>query len=188
MAKWTARTSGCKRGPLSFSTRDLALKRSKNNRLWTFRFSVRLWHLCCGAADWPLIFHDFVDGCASSDAECDENIEGTSIFLRPCSRWSWISVGTVEDSPRHCLPLWWKAECQAQRLKVVHLIQIFGHWRNIAKYIGLENTTLERFSWRVQSDSDGGPPPYLENKKCVSTSHMRRDASWMHRDTRHIHS
>ena len=127
MAKWTARTSGCKRGPLSFSTRDLALKRSKNNRLWTFRFSVRLWHLCCGAADWPLIFHDFVDGCASSDAECDENIEGTSIFLRPCSRWSWISVGTVEDSPRHCLPLWWKAECQAQRLKVVHLIQIFGH-------------------------------------------------------------
>ena len=63
MATWTARTSGCKRGPLSFSTRDLVLKRSKNYRLWTFRFRVGLWPLGSCAADWPLIFDDFVDGC-----------------------------------------------------------------------------------------------------------------------------
>ena len=80
------------------------------------------------------------------------------------------------------------AKHNAWKLYTWFKFSVTVHWRNIAKYIGLENTTLERFSWRVQSDSDGGPPQYLENKKCVSTSHMRRDASWMHRDTRHIHS
>ena len=74
------------------------------------------------------------------------------IGLLPCSRLSWISVGTVEDSPGHCLPLWCKADCQTQRLQFVHLIQILVpvHWRNIAKYIGLENTTLQHCSWRVR--------------------------------------
>ena len=32
-----------------------------------------------------------------------------------------------------------------------------------------------------------GPPPYLEKRKCVSTSLMRSDASCMHQDTRHLH-
>ena len=32
---------------------------------------------------------------------------------------------------------------------------VTAHWRNIAKYIGLDNTTVEHFSWRVQSNSDG---------------------------------
>ena len=36
--------------------------------------------------------------------------------FRPCSRWSCTSVGTVKDSPGHCLPLWCKAECKTQRL------------------------------------------------------------------------
>ena len=107
MATWTARTSGCKRGPLSFSTRDLVLKRSKNYRLWTFRFRVRLSPLGCGAADWPLIFDDFLDRCASSDTESDENIEGTSstsmwhhqssplqqMELNQCGK---LSLGTVK--------------------------------------------------------------------------------------------
>ena len=32
-----------------------------------------------------------------------------------------------------------------------------------------------------------GPPPYLEKRKCVSTSLMRSDASCVHQDTRHLH-
>ena len=62
------------------------------------------------------------------------------------------------------------------------------YWRNIAKYIGLEKTTLEHFNWRVQSDSDGlhCPPPYVGKRKCVSTKDMQRGASSIHSNTRHI--
>ena len=32
-----------------------------------------------------------------------------------------------------------------------------------------------------------GPPPYLEKRKCVSSSRMRSAASCVHQDTRHLH-
>ena len=43
MVTWTARISGCKRGPLSFST--------KLHWWRTFSFRVLWWPLCCCAAD-----------------------------------------------------------------------------------------------------------------------------------------
>ena len=80
--------------------------------------------------------------------------------LRPCSRWRLIGVGTVEDSPWYCLPLWCKANCQTQT-KPASCTLDSNFWslcsgeiiRKIAKYTRENNTTLERCSRRVQSDS-----------------------------------
>ena len=47
------------------------------------------------------------------------------------------------------------AKHKACKLYTWFKFSVTGHCRNIAKYIGLENTTLECFSWRVPSDSDG---------------------------------
>ena len=69
-------------------------------------------------------------------------------------RWTLLPLCCKADSA---------ADCPTQSLQVVHLIQflVTGHRRNIAKYIGLENTTFEHCSWRVQSNSDlvARPPP-----------------------------
>ena len=95
------------------------------------------------------------------------------IGLRPCSRWSWISAGTVEDSPGYCLPLWCKADCQTQRLQVAHLIQILSHCA-LEKYSKIHRVGEEYNPWtllsdrKVQSDSDGVALSYpLSRKKKV---------------------
>ena len=55
---------------------------------------------------------------------------------------------------------------------------VTARWRNIAKYIELENATLERCSWRVQSDSCGVAPttctvlPLISKKESVEKNIM----------------
>ena len=93
----------------------------------------------------------------------------------------------------NCLPLWCKADCETQRLQVEHFIQIFCHGA-LEKYSKIHRVG-EYNPWTFYLESPKRlsrgctvlpqGPPYLEKGKCVSTSHMRRDASWMHRDTRH---
>ena len=130
---WTARTSGCKRGPLNFSTKNLVLKRAKIISIVYLPLTCAIVASLLRCRWLTLDFDSFVHCCASSDSESDENLEGSSSSssikddLCPCSRRSLIRVGTVEDSPGHYLPLWCKADCQTQSLQVVHLIRIFGH-------------------------------------------------------------
>ena len=160
---WTAQSSACKRGPLNFSTKDLVLKRAKTISIVYLPLTCAIVASLLRCSWLTLDFDSFVDCCASSDLESDENLEGSSSSssikddLCPCSRQSLIRVGTVEDSPGHYLPLWC-VKHKAYKLYTWFKFSVTAHWRNIAKYIGtmigLENTTLERFSWRVHSYSD----------------------------------
>ena len=70
------------------------------------------------------------------------------------------------------LPLWCKADCETQSLQVVHFLVTAG-WRNIAKYLGLENDVIGE-SKATQTGLHGAPPK-LKKRKCVSTSLMRRE-------------
>ena len=106
-----------------------------------------------------LIFDYFVDACASSDAESNENIEGTlssSSVFPPAADGAvsvWEQRKICLDIARLCGAKQ-TAKQNAYKLYTWFKFSVTAHWRNIAKYIGLENTTLEHFSWRVQGDSD----------------------------------
>ena len=121
-------------------------------------------------------------------AKSDENIEGTSssssVFAPAADGAGAVAMWEKRKMrlgrPGHCLPLWFKADCETQRLQVVHLIQIYSH-RALEKYSkilrGLENTTLERFTWRVQSDSDGvalSSPLSRKKKVCKHQPYAKR--------------
>ena len=163
---WTAQSSACKRGPLNFSTKDLVLKRAKTISIVYLPLTCAIVASLLRCSWLTLDFDSFVDCCASSDLESDENLEGSSSSssikddLCPCSRQSLIRVAQwkirlditclcgVKQTAKH----------KAYKLYTWFKFSVTAHWRNIAKYIGtmigLENTTLERFSWRVHSYSD----------------------------------
>ena len=157
MATWTARTSGCKRGPLRFSTKDLVLKQSKY--YWsTAIVASQLW---CSWLTLDLQF--FVHGCASSDAKSVENIEGASSS-------SSIFAPTADEAELE----WeqWKICLDIACLCVAKQTAKHKSHRALEKYseiYGVGEYNLELFSWRVQSDSGGvaWSSPYLE-KRCVS--------------------
>ena len=130
MDTWTARTSGSKRGQLNFSTKDLVLKQAKIMIVnLQFPCAIMTSRLQCL---WLALDLRWFRGW-SRILRCRIRRKYLGnvfliIGLRRCTRWSWTRVGTVEDLPGHCLPLWCKADCQTQHLQVVHLIQIFSHW------------------------------------------------------------
>ena len=99
----------------------------------------------------------------------------------------WTSA--LEDRLDNACPCGAKqtAKHNAYKLYTWFKFSVTEFWRNIAKYIKLENTTLH-FNWRVQSYSDGVAqfPPYVEKRKCVRTRDMQRGASSIHSNTRHI--
>ena len=97
----------------------------------------------------------------------------------PLQQMELYQCGNSGRSPGHCLPLWCKADCQTQSLQAVHLIQIFGHGalQKYSKIYRLENTTLERFSWRVKSDSNGvalSSPLSRKKKRCKHQPYAKR--------------
>ena len=99
--------------------------------------------------------------------------------LRPCSRLTCISVGTAEDRLDIACLCGAKqtAKHKAYKLYTWFKFSAMVHWRNIANYIWLENTTLERFSWRVQSDSDGvawSSPLSRKKKVCKHQPYAKR--------------
>ena len=131
MVTWTARTSGCTRGPLNFSIQIIKNQVDCEPSVPVYdggiSFAVQLTN------SWSSIVSWIVGHRQSRNPTNLENLEGPMltivliIYLCPCNRWSWIRVGTMEKSPGHCLPLWCKADCQTQSTQVLHLIQIFGH-------------------------------------------------------------
>ena len=112
--------------------------------------------------------------------------------LRPCRRWSRIRVGTVDELPGHCLPLCWKqckADCQFVSNTKPTSCTLESNFQSRRTGEIQQNT----WGWRIQplnvlvGESKAiqtglhCPPPYLEKRKCVGTSQMRRGATWMHR-------
>ena len=112
-----------------------------------------------------------------------------------CRKWwvskirnIWIREGGLEDALGHAGWQWMLCKGQTQSLQFVHC-SVTARWRIVAVSSGLENPPLDNCNWRVQSDSDGAArsSPYLEKRKCVSTSLMWSAASCVHQDTRHLH-
>ena len=160
----SARTSGCKRGPLSLLSRDLVLKPSQTIK----KLSIVNLSFPCAIMTSRLRYQMVVYPQMQNPTKVSKK-------HRPHHIACLCGAKQTAKHNAHKFYTWFK-------------FSVTAHWRNIPKYIGLENIALEHFSWRVQSDSDGFAlsSPNFEKRKCVSTSHMRRDASWMHRDTRHI--
>ena len=156
---WTAWSSGCKRGPLYFSTRDLVLKWAK------FILIVYLPLTCAIVASLLL--------CRWLTLDFDS-------FWLLCIQLGGIVVLIID--PRRSSPLQ-----QTELNQVVHLIQFFCHWA-LEKYSKIHRVG-EYNPWTFNLESPKRLrrgytvlPPYLEKRKCVSTSHMWSGASWMHRD------
>ena len=89
------------------------------------------------------------------------------------------AVQSVLFTPHTCTPIraiqTFLPTCP-QSLQVVHFL-VTASWRNIAKYLGLENAPLECCNWRVQSDSDGAArssPLSRKKKVCKHQSYAKR--------------
>ena len=96
-------------------------------------------------------------------------------------RFAWTLLASVVQSR---LP--------TQSLQVVHLIQIFCHGAlekcsKIHRVLRIHQSNIVVGESKATQTGLQGPAPHLEKRKCVIISLMRRDASWMHRDSRHIH-
>ena len=131
--------------------------------LWTIRFHVlswASWPLGCGAADQPLTFYGLWGtrrelNCTivlitwvSSPAEDGDESE--------CKQWQvLLDIAFVCGAKQ-------TAKQQADNLSTWIRFLVTVHWRNIAKYLELENTTLELLS-RTQTGLHYSPP-YLKNK------------------------
>ena len=91
-----------------------------------------------------------MDVCAFSDAKADENIEGTqsssSIFAPAADGavFVWKQLKICLDIACFCVAKQ-TVKQNANKLYTLFEFSVTEHWRNIAKYIGLENTTLGTF-------------------------------------------
>ena len=78
MVTSTSLTSGCKRGPLNFSKKGIVLKRAKIKLIVDLPLTCEVVASLLRCHWQPMISDSFVDCCASSDTEFDENLEASS--------------------------------------------------------------------------------------------------------------
>ena len=188
-----ARTSGCKRRLLSFSTWDLLVscQMIKKLSIVNLPFQCAIMTSCLLCCSLTLDLGWFC-GCLCF-LRCQSRWKYRRntvliIDLCPCSRWSCICVETAEDLPGYCLLLCCKADCETKCQQVVHFIRIFSHGA-LEKYSKIHRVG-EYNPWNVllgqskatQTGLHCPPPPPAMwcVKQCIL--HVQPG-----RDTRHIH-
>ena len=190
MASWSARTSSCKRGLLSFSTKRFSSQTIKKLSIVNLPFpcAIMTSRLRCRWRTLELRWSWFRGWLCVLRCWIRRKYRG-KLHTQGTSSLSSVFAPAADGAES----VWeqWKirldiaclcgakqtAKHKAYKLYTWFKFSVTAHWRNIAKYIGLENTTLERFIWRVQSDSDGvarSPPLSRKKKVCKHQSYAKR--------------